>query len=169
MHLASTNLDASQLKIYKAFAAAIETGERIVICYKCNAVGHKSNDPKCPKYEKKGDTGTTEKKKKDKSSDPKKKFQHPAPEAGKPPFMIDDESGWFLIYCKKCNKGEGAWQCTHFTHGLDRKKNLDKSALFKCKDEFKRTGTVTHEQGKQLLQDYGMFCQSVSPGIDIKL
>ena len=181
MHLASSPLDESQTKLYQAFAAALEKGEKVIICYKCGEVGHKSDDPKCPKFVKRdGNKSNKDKDKdKDKSTEKKKqdkkKFDHPPPETGKPPFMIDDASGWFLIHCPKCNQGKGAWQCTHFIHGSDRKKNLDKATLFKCKDEFKRTGTVTHEQGKQLLQEYGMFCHpvgpgsSVSPGIDIKL
>lgn len=178
MHLASSKLNATQQKIFQAFTAAVEKGERVTVCFSCGEVGHKENNPKCPNYEKNkggksGDKGKANDKDQDKSADKKKKFDHPAPAEGKPPFMIDDSTGWFLIYCKKCNKGEGAWQCTHFIHGADRKKNLDKTTLFKCKDEFKRTGTITHEQGKQLLQDYGMYCQpveeSVSPGIDLKL
>lgn len=173
MHLAGSKLDKTQQKLFQAFAAAVEKGEAVTICYKCGEPGHKQNDPKCPKYEKKsGDKPKDSDKTKGASSE-KKKFDFPPPESGKPPFMIDEKTGWFLIHCKKCKNGEGAWQCTHFIHGADRKKNLDKATLFKCKDEFKRTGTVTHEQGKQLLQEYGLFCQpvvsDVAPGINIKL
>ena len=172
-HLASSKLDKTQQRIYQALVAAVEKGESVKICYKCGEPGHKQNDPQCPKYEKKsGDKPKDAPKDKNKSSD-KKVFDHPAPADGKPPFMIDEATGWFLIYCKKCNRGEGAWQCTHFIHGADRKKNIDRATLFKCKDEFKRTGTVTHEQGKQLLQEHGLYCQpvgtDVAPGINIRL